>query len=500
MTDRFVPHDTPRSAQQPAFGQPSKKDTLKSSRNTFPILNHICQLQKAAGNKATTQWLRQLRANPASVQTISAASVIQRVITYGEHKTEWKPRQLPKKGALKLMKDEEEFFKSKDLDPTNTYDTKQLEAVRIVYQKAAEKRNEDKHYASIKDFFEEVYTEVNQALLDQGLIVEQIDPGVLLERYEQEADQIKQEGFENYEAPPSTPPAELPFGFDEELWKVIWDIAKIEVLPLSEQQKAPNEIEDFAKHVYMELYRIFQVDITGEQFRQQMEMGNKVDAEDYQAFKTLGDYLIKTYDPKDFIYLLPGGSLIGMSAYLKQAYPEVRIVYMPVSGLSDTDEQAQERAKHRKMDSEQTHIFMQNYLGPHLSHLKNGNKLLLADYSSSGSTVNKLSIYIGDYLKAVGIPQPGECVVPFKFNRDFTETFSSESAELPNLRLFIYRLKGEHYKAGTGGKSLILYEKKGDGSTDFTGRLKQRQKVLIASFISTWLQVKEQGKKSNSQQ
>jgi hypothetical protein len=104
----------------------------------------------------------------------------------------------------------------------------------------------------------------------------------------------------------------------------------------------------------------------------------KLAKDDLLAFRRVGEYILETYPPTDYVYLGVGGSPTPVTAYLR-ACPGTRVVDVPVSALNSY------RDTYREVwDENQDKIvhFLDKFL---LGVIERDTQLLAIDYSSGNS-------------------------------------------------------------------------------------------------------------------
>ncbi len=199
-------------------------------------------------------------------------------------------------------------------------------------------------------------------------------------------------------------------------------------------------------------------------------------AEEFGWFKALGDHILRTRPPDKYVYLVPGGSLLGVGVYMQQASPDARVVNMPISGL--TFDAMFENP--RTFDDTQLGTYYHSYLRPHLAAVESGAKLLLMDYASGGDTLKTLELQIGAYLKSVGI-SPSQ-LERFAFG-DATGYSLGPPEHVKEMRSFVMALKNQRFKKE---HLHVLYHKPPDKEGDFTGRVEDKHMVFVERYMVLW--------------
>ncbi len=233
----------------------------------------------------------------------------------------------------------------------------------------------------------------------------------------------------------------------------------------------------------------------------------------------LGNYLLKEKPPNEYVYLVPGGSMVPVAVYMRQHIPGVTIIHMPISGLSEDALQKDPR----KFEPKNYGVFYQYFLGQYAqtafestmlssakelsssSSKKASNyqplkKLLLIDYSDTGTSVRTIMNHLLTYLKILGVPHPEKFIESFEFNTRLSEKLSPGSMEIGSqsaIEVLRLALKKERFKhAGR-----LLFDKPGGKAGNFTGTKEdvRKQSLLVNNFSALWFEIQKELMRVNKQ-
>jgi hypothetical protein len=230
------------------------------------------------------------------------------------------------------------------------------------------------------------------------------------------------------------------------------------------------QVNTFFRDLVHELALRHGIDLSSPEFHKPHE---KLKDQEFGWFKSLGDHILATHPHEKFIYVIPGGSLVGVGVYMQQVCPGARVVNMPISGL--TEEQMSTNP--RTFDETELGTYYQSYLGPHLGALRGGARLLVMDYSSGGNTLKVIQSQLSGYLKRIGFQTP-----PLKIFAFGSQTLGP-SEKQDEMKNFVAALQESRFKTQ---HQHLLYDKPEGEASDFTGRVEEKHAVFVERYMVLW--------------